>query len=203
MKARVAFGLLLIALVGCGNDGGDSTDGSAAGAPSSSGSGGNAAGAGPSGGSATQAGANGQSGTGTSGGGAAGTTQGGAAAGGADSGGAGAGGASGAAGGGSSSAGNGGNAQVPPTLTALEPSTLPVGNGAFELVLRGTNWRSDHLVSFDGNSFPTTFVSAEELRAQIPGIALGSSARNVSVFAERLGSPILRSNVLMFAVTEP
>jgi hypothetical protein len=92
---------------------------------------------GPSGGDATQAGANGQSGSGTSGGGAAGTTQGGTAAGGADSGGAGAGGASGAAAGGSSSAGNGGNTQVAPTLTSLEPSTLPVGNGAFELVLRG------------------------------------------------------------------
>lgn len=110
-------------------------------------------------------------------------------------------------GGGSSSAagngGNGGTAQVSPTLTALEASTLPFGSGAFELVLRGINLRSDHQVSFDGNAFPTTFVSAEELRAEVPGIALGGRARSVNVFASRLASPPLRSNVLTFAITEP
>jgi hypothetical protein len=100
--------------------------------------------------------------------------------------------------------GTGGASQPPvnPTLTAIEPSTLPIGTIEFELVLHGTNYRSDHQVSFDGNLFPTTFVSSEELHAEVPGAALGGRARTVNVLALRLGDPALRSNVLMFEVTE-
>jgi hypothetical protein len=73
---------------------------------------------------------------------------------------------------------------------------------SFELVLHGTDFRSDHRVSFDGNLFTTTFVSPEELRAAVLGIALGSRARGVNVLALRVGDPPLRSNVLVFEVTE-
>jgi hypothetical protein len=205
MKGRVALGVFLLVLVSCGDDGGD-PNGTAAGAPARSGSGGNTSGAGgvSSGGSDSLAGSGGQSGAGRGGAAAGANTQGGAGGGGA-SGGAGAGATPGGASG-ASTAGNGGSggeAVVNPTLTALEPSTLPFGSGAFELVLRGTNLRADHMVAFDGNVFPTTFVSADELRADVPGAALGGRARSVNVLASRIADPALRTNVLMFEITAP
>jgi hypothetical protein len=185
MKALVAFVFIALALVGCGDDGaGPHDDAPNAGAPASSGNGGaESGGAGAqSGGGSMRAGEGG----GGAGGGTAGMpSQGGRA------------GASG-----SSGTSGGGQPLVNPTLTAIEPSTLPLGTLEFELVLHGTNYRSDHQVSFDGNVFPTTFVSSEELHAEVPGAALGGRARTVNVLALRLGDPALRSNILVFEITE-
>jgi len=102
---------------------------------------------------------------------------------------------------GSAGTAGGGAASVAPTLNSIDPSTLPLGSDSFQLVLHGKDFRSDHHVSFDGNLFATTFVSAEELRAEVPGVALGSRARTVNVLALRVSDPALRSNALPFEIT--
>jgi hypothetical protein len=90
---------------------------------------------------------------------------------------------------------------VNPTITQLTPSSLPLGAATFELVLRGTNFRSDHMVSFDRNVFAPTFVSSEELHTEIPGAALGGSPRTVNVQLARIADPALRSNAFPFEIT--
>ena len=94
-----------------------------------------------------------------------------------------------------------GGALVNPTIAELSPPSLPVGSATFELVLHGTNFRSDHMVAFDHNVFSTTFVSAEELHAEIPSPALGVRARTVDVQVARIADPALRSNVFPFEIT--
>jgi hypothetical protein len=186
MRVWVAFVFVGLTIVSCGDDGEEPGNGApSAGAPASSGNG-----------SAESGGTGAQSGRGSVQAGEGGGGAGGGTGGMSSQGGAGAGGVSGGA------SGSAGKPPVNPTLTAIEPSSLPIGTIEFELVLHGTNYRSDHQVSFDGNLFPTTFVSSEELHAEVPGAALGGRARTVNVLALRLGDPALRSNVLMFEVTE-
>jgi hypothetical protein len=76
-----------------------------------------------------------------------------------------------------------------------------MGVGSFEIVLEGFDFVSDHWVGFEHNVFATTFVSSQELRAEIPGAALGGAPRFVQVSAARLGDPALRTNVMMFEIT--
>lgn len=70
-----------------------------------------------------------------------------------------------------------------PTLTEISPNSLVAGTGAFNLIVRGTNFTPTSVVTWNQVARPTTFVSSTELHAAIPAsdVAAGGSA-NVRVF---------------------
>ena len=55
---------------------------------------------------------------------------------------------------------------VPKPVT-LDPSTVGAGTGAFVLTVNGSDFVSSSVVRFNGAARPTTFVSANQLKAQI------------------------------------
>ena len=164
---------------------------------SSSGAGGAAGtGSGTGGGGASGTGGDGGSGTGGASG-AIGTAGASGAISGADAGGVG----GGAAGGGGNDAGsNPDGPPVAPTITMLTPSSAHVGDPGFTLVVEGHDFPPNPYVSFDGNIFNTTVVSATRLEASVPGAALGATPRQVSVLVTRIGGAAQSSNALPFQI---
>jgi hypothetical protein len=170
-------------------------------------------GSGGTGGAAGVGGSNGGSGGST--GGSAGGTGGSAA--GAGGGLAGSGGSAGGTGGSGGTAGHDGGASpdgstdarkdgpvVNPTITMLTPSTLPYGlAGSFTLLVDGKDFPPDPWISFEANSWPATVVSATRLSVDIPGIALGGTARQAAVAVKNQAPPLVDSNILYFTVTAP
>jgi hypothetical protein len=59
----------------------------------------------------------------------------------------------------------------PGTLTSLSPATVQVGV-AFTLTVNGSGFDATSVVIFNGNSVPTTFVSATQLTASITASAI-------------------------------
>ena len=178
-------------LLGCSNSGAGPGTGAGGAAGTGSGTGGGgASGTGGDGGSGT-GGASGASGTAGAGG-ASGATGSGAAAGGVGG---------GAAGGGGHDAGsNPDGPPVAPTITMLTPSSAHVGDPGFTLVVEGHDFPPNPYVSFDGNIFNTTVVSATRLEASVPGAALGATPRQVSVLVTRIGGAAQSSNALPFQI---
>lgn len=54
-----------------------------------------------------------------------------------------------------------------PVVTAISPTRIAAGSGAFEIVVTGSNFVNGSIVQWAGENRPTTFVSPTELRAQI------------------------------------
>ena len=65
-----------------------------------------------------------------------------------------------------------------PAATALSPSSADAGSPAFELIVMGSRFVEGAAVRWDDTAVPTTFVSALELRAQVPAqhVAAGAVA---------------------------
>ena len=57
---------------------------------------------------------------------------------------------------------------VPLRITALVPSGVPVGNPSFTLTIQGTGFSRSSVVRFGGTSITPTFVSSNQLTAEIP-----------------------------------
>lgn len=66
--------------------------------------------------------------------------------------------------------------QTAPMITALAPATVTVGNGAFQLVVTGTNFLPSATVQWNGRAIPTTFGSATQLTAQVTAAQVASAA---------------------------
>jgi hypothetical protein len=198
----VALGLVVAVpdvsgLLGCSSSGNGPGTGGAGAGGTGSGAGGEA-GRGPGGAGGRGPGGSGDSGPGGAGG-VGGT--------------AGAGGATGFGGTGVGAAGTGGDAgggndggsisdgpPVAPTITMLSPSSARVGDPGFTLVVEGRDFPPNPRVSFDGNIFNTTVVSATRLEASIPSPALGTTPRQVAVLVTRIGGSTPNSNVLPFQI---
>jgi hypothetical protein len=185
-------------LLGCSSSGGAAGTGSGAAGGGSGTGGGTGDSGGGGGGASGDSGSAGGSGTTGSGGtsGIAGTGGGGVA---------GTGGSGGAGTGGGAAAGNDGGSPsdgstLPPTITMLTPSSAHVGDAGFTLVVEGHDFPPNPRVSFDGNIFNTTVVSATRLEASIPGAALGATPRQVSVLVTRIGGSSANSNTLPFQI---
>lgn len=56
---------------------------------------------------------------------------------------------------------------VPPSIASLSPVSANAGGAGFELVVTGSNFTPDSVVRWNGSNRPTTFISANELRATI------------------------------------
>lgn len=87
---------------------------------------------------------------------------------------------------------------VPPTLTALTPSTALAGGSSFTLRVDGSSFVSGATVLWNGAARTTTFVSATQLTAQIPGTDL-AAAGTANVAATNPGNAT-PSNALVFTI---
>ena len=87
-----------------------------------------------------------------------------------------------------------------PTISSLNPASATAGGPGFTLYVNGTNFIPTSIVRWNGSDRPTTFVSSQQLTAQIPSsdIALPGAAA-VSVFNPGGGA----SNSVTFIINAP
>ena len=70
-----------------------------------------------------------------------------------------------------------------PTTTNISPTSRVAGDGAFTLTVTGTNFVANSVVRVGGSDRPTTFFSATQLTASIPGGDTGSpGTKSITVF---------------------
>jgi len=67
--------------------------------------------------------------------------------------------------------------QANPTLTALSPNSAAPGGPGFTLTATGSNFVAGSVVTWNGASRPTTFVSATQLTASIPASDIASAGQ--------------------------
>ncbi len=63
----------------------------------------------------------------------------------------------------------------PPSLSAINPTTVPTGGAAFTLSVTGTGFNASSVVHFNGSPVTTTFVSSTSLGAAIPSLTTAGS----------------------------
>ena len=61
-----------------------------------------------------------------------------------------------------------------PQITDIEPKTFPLGVSSVTLTIRGTGFLPTSVVNLNGQTLPTTFISATELTAVVSGSVLDS-----------------------------
>ena len=61
-----------------------------------------------------------------------------------------------------------------PQITDIEPKTFPLGVSSVTLTIRGTGFLPTSVVNLNGETLPTTFISATELMAVVSGSVLDS-----------------------------
>jgi uncharacterized repeat protein (TIGR01451 family) len=89
-----------------------------------------------------------------------------------------------------------------PTLVSIEPQSVTAGSPELTITLMGTNFLySASKVHWYGESRPTTFVSSNELQAEISSADI-SAAGNVSVTVLNVESGGGESNNLIFTINE-
>jgi hypothetical protein len=62
-----------------------------------------------------------------------------------------------------------------PTITALAPSSMTAGSSSFVLTVNGTNFNSNAVINFNSVAQSTTFVSANQLTANIPAASVATA----------------------------
>ncbi len=90
----------------------------------------------------------------------------------------------------------------PPTLASIAPEAITIGTttGPVDVVLTGTRFATTSQVDVAGTKLPTTVVSPEQIKVQIPADKLKlAGALRISVVAK----PGLESNALSFTVANP
>jgi hypothetical protein len=89
-----------------------------------------------------------------------------------------------------------------PTLTALSPASVNAGAAAFTLNVTGSHFVAKSLIVWNGTMFPTTFISANALSAEIPAsyLTLGGS---VTVAVENAAPGGGTTAPLAFAIDNP
>ena len=59
-----------------------------------------------------------------------------------------------------------------PHVTGISPKSFPAGGGAFTVTVTGTGFIPASVVTLNGQSMPTTFISATQLKADVPAALL-------------------------------
>jgi hypothetical protein len=89
-----------------------------------------------------------------------------------------------------------------PTLTGLNPSTIPAGSAAFALTVTGTNFAPGAVINWQGSPRVTTFVNETQLTAQINAADVGTQgSAGIIVVNPAPGGGA--SNALVFTITPP
>jgi hypothetical protein len=75
-----------------------------------------------------------------------------------------------------------------PTLTNITPNTISAGAGAFTLTVNGSNFISNSVIKWNGNTLTTNFVSATQLTASVAASAVATAGTaSVTVFSPAPG----------------
>jgi len=61
-----------------------------------------------------------------------------------------------------------------PSVSSISPAIVQAGSGAFTLTVTGSGFNADSVVNLNGSALPTTFVSATQLTANLPGTAIAN-----------------------------
>ena len=91
-------------------------------------------------------------------------------------------------------------ANVQPVVEALSPASATAGGPAFTLSLEGNFFTPNVVVTFDGTSVTSTFVSVEELQANIPASAIAIAGSPLITVSNPGSGP---SIVATFTVNNP
>jgi photosystem II stability/assembly factor-like uncharacterized protein len=95
-------------------------------------------------------------------------------------------------------------ASAPPTLSSISPTTAPLNGSGFTLTANGSGFTSNSQVRWNGQDRPTTFVSANQLTAQIPASDLTvAGAVSIRVFEPTPGAGSSNSQSLLVQATAP
>jgi len=87
-----------------------------------------------------------------------------------------------------------------PVLTSISPNNRLVNQGAFTLTAIGSNFAPSSVIRWNGQARPTTFVSATELSAAIPGTDVtAAGTAQVTVFTPTPGGGT--SSAVPFTIT--
>jgi hypothetical protein len=76
-----------------------------------------------------------------------------------------------------------------PNISALMPDSATAGGGDFLLKVNGTNFASNSVIFWNSASVPTTYVSAQEVTADVPAADI-AVAGNVSVYVNNPGTGV-------------
>ena len=87
-----------------------------------------------------------------------------------------------------------------PVVGTLSPASATAGGPSFMLILSGSNFTTNSVVSFNGNAMGTTFSNATELQASIPANAIAVAGTPTVTVANPGGNP---STVVTFTVNNP
>ena len=75
-----------------------------------------------------------------------------------------------------------------PAITSLDPGTVIAGDPGFTLTVHGTGFVVDSVVRWNGEDRPTTFVSINQITADIPASdLLTAGTADVTVFSPAPG----------------
>jgi IPT/TIG domain len=81
-----------------------------------------------------------------------------------------------------------------PNISALMPNTVAAGSAAFTMTINGTGFAANSVVVWNSINMATSFVSGQQLTAQIPASQLATAAM-VSVHVNTPGTGIYMSGV--------
>jgi hypothetical protein len=89
-----------------------------------------------------------------------------------------------------------------PAITGLSPSSAPAGDAAMTLTVNGSGFAADSVVQWDGSDRLTTYVSANQVTADITATDLAASgSAAVTVFNPTTGGGT--SNAQTFTINSP
>ncbi len=83
-----------------------------------------------------------------------------------------------------------------PNVATMAPTSATAGGAAFVLTVNGTNFGSDAMVFFNGTVHSTTFVTANQVTANISASDI-AMAGSIPVYVH---SGVYNSNTVMFTV---
>ena len=92
-----------------------------------------------------------------------------------------------------------GSKGAPPVVSSVAPTSATAGGPGFALTVSGSNFSTGSIVLWNGNSITTTYVSATQLQATIPGtrIAAAGTAQVAVYTPGRSGGT---SNLVAFTI---
>lgn len=101
--------------------------------------------------------------------------------------------------------GSGSGTQPPstPNISSLMPNGATAGGGDFLLQVNGTGFASNSVIFWNSTNVPTTYVSAQEVTANIPAADI-DTAGTASVYVNNPGTGIyamgVNSNTVSFPI---
>jgi hypothetical protein len=91
-------------------------------------------------------------------------------------------------------------ANIQPVVGTLSPASTTAGGAAFILLLSGSGFIQNSVVTFNGDPMPSTFLSVAQLQANIPASAIAAAGGFLVAVSNPGGNP---TTVVSFTVNNP